>query len=90
MSNTSKRMLRIRPLTKTLFLDLFLDPKARPIFIYVNLKSAKKPEVRAFVRFYLKQAKELAKEVGYVPLPDQDYQKYLDKFENDFLKLAKR
>jgi len=65
-------------------------PLSRPIFIYVNLKSAKKPEVRAFVRFYLKQAKELAKEVGYVPLPDQDYQKYLDKFENDFLKLAKR
>jgi len=65
-------------------------PLSRPIFIYVNLKSAKKPEVREFVRFYLKQAKELVKEVGYVPLPDQDYQKYLDKFENDFLKLAKR
>jgi phosphate transport system substrate-binding protein len=65
-------------------------PLSRPIFIYVNLNSAKKPEVRKFVHFYLKQAKELAKEVGYVPLPDQDYQKYLDQFENDFLKLAKR
>jgi len=64
-------------------------PLSRPIFIYVNLKSAKKPEVREFVRFYLKQAKELATEVGYVPLPDQEYQKYLDKFESDFLKLAK-
>ncbi|HKI49241.1 MAG TPA: PstS family phosphate ABC transporter substrate-binding protein [Desulfobacteria bacterium] len=65
-------------------------PLSRPIFIYVNLHSAKKPEVRKFVRFYLKHAKELVKEVGYVPLPDQDYQKYLEKFENDFLKLAKR
>jgi phosphate transport system substrate-binding protein len=65
-------------------------PLSRPIFIYVNLQSTKKPEVREFVRFYLKQAKELAKEVGYVPLPDQEYQKYLDKFESDFLKLAKR
>ena len=65
-------------------------PLSRPIFIYVNLKSAKKPEVREFVRYYLKHAKELVAEVGYVPLPDQDYQKYLDKFENDFLKLAKR
>jgi phosphate transport system substrate-binding protein len=65
-------------------------PLSRPIFIYVNLKSAKKPEVREFVRFYLKQAKELVKEVGYVPLPDQNYQKHLDKFENNFLKLAKR
>ena len=50
----------------------------------------KNPRFDEFVRFYLKQAKELAKEVGYVPLPDQDYQKHLDKFENDFLKLAKR
>ena len=64
-------------------------PLSRPIFIYVNLKSAKKPEVRQFVRFYLKQAKELVAEVGYVPLPDQEYQKYLDKFEDDILKLAK-
>lgn len=64
-------------------------PLSRPIFIYVNLKSAHKPEVREFVRFYLKQAKELATEVGYVPLPDQEYRKYLDKFESDFLKLAK-
>ena len=65
-------------------------PLSRPIFIYVNLQSAKKPEVREFIRFYLKNAKELVKEVGYVPLLDQDYRKYLEKFENDFLKLAQR
>ena len=65
-------------------------PLSRPIFIYVNLQSAKKSEVREFIRFYLKNAKELVKEVGYVPLLDQDYQKYLDQFESDYLKLAKR
>ena len=65
-------------------------PLSRPIFIYVNLKSAKKPEVKAFIHFYLKHAKELVKEVGYIPLPDQDYSKHLERFENDFLKLAKR
>jgi len=65
-------------------------PLSRPIFIYVNLQAAKKAEVREFIRFYLKNAKELVKEVGYVPLMDQDYQKQLDKFENDFLKLAQR
>ena len=64
-------------------------PLSRPIFIYVNFEAANKPAVREFVRFYLKQAKELAAEVGYVPLPDQEYQKYLDKFETDFLKSAK-
>ncbi len=36
MSKTTRRLRRI-PLMKTLFLDLFLDPKARPIFIYVTL-----------------------------------------------------
>jgi phosphate transport system substrate-binding protein len=65
-------------------------PLSRPIFIYVNLQSAKRPEVREFIRFYLNNAKELVKEVGYVPLLDRDYRKYLDQFENDFLKLAKR
>jgi phosphate transport system substrate-binding protein len=65
-------------------------PLSRPIFIYVNLQSAKRSEVREFIRFYLNNAKELVKEVGYVPLQDQDYRKYLDQFENEFLKLAKR
>ncbi len=65
-------------------------PLSRPIFIYVNLQSAKKPEVRKFIHFYLQHAKELVKEVGYVPLLDQDYKKHLDQFESDFLKLAKR
>lgn len=64
-------------------------PLSRPIFIYVNLNSAKRLEVRKFIHFYLEHAGDLVKEVGYVPLLDQDYQKHLDKFENDYLKLAK-
>ncbi|NIQ03597.1 MAG: phosphate ABC transporter substrate-binding protein PstS family protein [Nitrospinaceae bacterium] len=65
-------------------------PLSRPIFIYVNLKSAKKPEIREFVRFYMKHAKELVQEVGYIPLPDSEYQKHIKKFEDDSLKLAQR
>ena len=34
MSKSLKRIRSKRPLSKTLFLDLLLDPKARPIFIY--------------------------------------------------------
>lgn len=55
-------------------------PLARPLFIYVNRKSADRPEVRAFVEFYLRNAQRLAKEVGYVPLPKRAYQLALERF----------
>ena len=44
-------------------------PLSRPLFIYVNSKSANKPEVVAFVDFYLNKADALIGEVGYVILP---------------------
>ncbi|MSQ90372.1 MAG: PstS family phosphate ABC transporter substrate-binding protein [Phycisphaerales bacterium] len=46
-------------------------PLARPLFIYVNAKAAIKPEVAAFVDFYLDKSEELLTEVGYVPLPTE-------------------
>ncbi len=50
------------------------QPLARPIFIYVNATAAAfKPEVKAFVNFYLENAPALVKEVKYVPLPTEDY-----------------
>ncbi len=50
------------------------QPLARPIFIYVNATAAAfKPEVKAFINFYLDNAPELVKEVKYVPLPPEDY-----------------
>ena len=48
-------------------------PIARPLFIYVNAKSVKNREVKAFIDFYLKEAGELANEVGYVRLPSKIY-----------------
>lgn len=56
-------------------------PLSRPIFIYVNKDAAERPEVNAFVRFYLRNAEALVKEVGYVPLPQQVYQLALERFE---------
>ncbi len=44
-------------------------PFSRPLFIYVNAESAKRPEVRDFVLFYLNEGPELAEDVGYVQLP---------------------
>jgi len=50
------------------------QPLARPLFIYVNAKAAQeKPEVRAFVEFYLENADKLVSSVGYVPLPEEGY-----------------
>ncbi|MBK9254259.1 MAG: PstS family phosphate ABC transporter substrate-binding protein [Saprospiraceae bacterium] len=48
-------------------------PLTRKLFIYVTNESVQKPEVVDFLRFYLRQVKEIAEEVGYIPLNDEDY-----------------
>lgn len=51
------------------------NPLSRPLFIYVNKKSAEnRPEVKAFVDFYLANASKLVGEVKYVPLPEATYE----------------
>ncbi len=57
-------------------------PLSRPLFIYVNKSAAERPEVRAFVEFYLdpKNAEKLVREVGYIPLSAEDYRKSLERF----------
>lgn len=53
--------------------DATYQPLSRPIFIYVNVKSAEKPEVREFVDFYMKNAPALVREVKFFPLPNEAY-----------------
>ena len=58
------------------------QPLSRPIFIYVNVKSSKRPEVREFIDFYMKKGPALVKEVKYFPLPKAIYAlnlEHLDK-----------
>jgi phosphate transport system substrate-binding protein len=57
------------------------QPLARPIFIYVSKKSAEKPEIQQFIDFYLKNAADLSKEVGYIALPEKAYLLALKRFE---------
>jgi phosphate transport system substrate-binding protein len=60
------------------------QPLSRPIFIYVSRKSAEtRPEVQKFVEFYLdkKNALKLVKEVGYVPLPENAYDVFLQRLK---------
>ncbi|WP_353674558.1 PstS family phosphate ABC transporter substrate-binding protein [Synechocystis sp. LKSZ1] len=59
------------------------QPLSRPLFIYISDKSAKKPEVRKFVSFYLKNGARLSKSVKYVPLPTDAYTTALDHFNNN-------
>jgi phosphate transport system substrate-binding protein len=58
------------------------QPLSRPIFIYVNRKSADKPDVAKFVSFYMnpKNATELVSEVGYVPLPESALTTLAERF----------
>jgi phosphate transport system substrate-binding protein len=69
----------ITPSEKTI-MDGTYSPLSRPIFIYVNKKSAQRPEVKEFVDFYLKHAQRIIKEVKYIPLPDRAYKLALERF----------
>lgn len=59
------------------------SPLARPIFIYVNKgEMESRPELRAFVDFYLNEAPTLVTEVGYVPLPPSAYDWARERVQN--------
>jgi phosphate transport system substrate-binding protein len=62
----------ILPSAKTVE-DGSYQPLSRPIFIYVNIKAAEKPEVKELIDFYMKNAENLVKEVKFFPLPAQAY-----------------
>jgi phosphate transport system substrate-binding protein len=49
-------------------------PLSRPLFIYANTTACERPEVDAFLTFYLDQVRELSAEVGYVPFPEPLYE----------------
>jgi phosphate transport system substrate-binding protein len=54
-------------------------PLARPLFIYVNRAALERPEVDAFVRFYMEHAPVLSREVGYVAAPAAVYQRNISQ-----------
>lgn len=58
------------------------QPLSRPLFIYVNrARIDQKDEISAFVEFYLKNAKSLVSQVGYIPLTDEIYDLALKRYE---------
>jgi phosphate transport system substrate-binding protein len=47
------------------------SPLSRPLFIYPSDAALKKPEVKAFVDYYLENATGVTESVGFVPLTEQ-------------------
>ncbi len=56
-------------------------PLSRPLFIYVNKESLQRAEVKEFIKFYLTEGRNLAKEVGYTSLPDAEYEAQLNEIQ---------
>jgi phosphate transport system substrate-binding protein len=58
--------------TKATINDNSYAPLSRPLFIYPNVGEAKdRPELKAFVDFYLANSAELSAEAGYIAVPDE-------------------
>jgi phosphate transport system substrate-binding protein len=57
------------------------QPLSRPVFIYVSKNAASRPEVAAFVEFYLQHGAALVKDAHYVPLPDKAYELAAKRFK---------
>jgi phosphate transport system substrate-binding protein len=53
-------------------------PLSRPLFIYVSRASLARPEVKAFVEYYLEHAPTLVPQTGYVALDEEKYQSARD------------
>lgn len=46
-------------------------PLSRPLFIYPSDKALQKPEVKAFIEYYLENVNSFAESLGFVPLTDE-------------------
>lgn len=55
------------------------SPLSRPLFIYVNTEALDRSEIKEFVKYYLTEGKELVPEVGYVKLPQTEYDKAISE-----------
>ncbi|MEP6793876.1 MAG: PstS family phosphate ABC transporter substrate-binding protein [Saprospiraceae bacterium] len=63
-------------------------PLGRPLFIYVNSKAGQRKEVQEFIRFYLTHCNELTKEVGFIPMTEEETAASKAKWESFVSSLA--
>lgn len=80
-SNDSNGKGPIAPSVETVSNGTY-QPLSRPIFIYVSKAALTRPEVVAFVEFYLTNGPTLVKEARYIPLPAKAYELALKRFKD--------
>lgn len=56
-------------------------PLSRPLFVYVSKKALDRPEVKAFMNFYLEKDEKLVRDVGYVTLPSDALPKVKERLK---------
>ncbi len=62
-------------------LDGTYRPLSRPLFVYITETAAQRPEVRAFIEYFLTEGNALTREVGFVPLTEQAAAQTLGRFQ---------
>ena len=67
-SRTEQTASGVAP-TEEMILTGQYKPLTRSLFIYVNKRALSRPEVAAFLTFYIEHAPSLVSEVHYIPLP---------------------
>ena len=63
----------VAPSAETAQNDTYV-PLSRALLIYPSAEAMKKPEVKAFVDFYLENVNSVAEQVGFIPLTDEQLQ----------------
>ncbi len=63
-------------------IDGSYSPLSRPIFVYVSKAAAVRPEVDAFMKFYIEHAAKLVAEVGYIALPGKAYDMVSKRYQD--------
>jgi len=58
------------------------SPLGRPLFIYVNLASVKRPELRKFVEYYIDHADKICRSAKCVPLTSELYKTVRQRFDD--------
>jgi phosphate transport system substrate-binding protein len=58
------------------------QPLSRPIFIYVSTAAYERPEVDAFVHFYLNDGPTVIPEIGYIPFSSEMYDTLYQRYRS--------
>ena len=61
--------------------DATYAPLSRPLFIYPSAKALARPEVEAFVEFYIENANDIAEQALFVPLTEEQLEKLVTQLD---------